>query len=62
MTCLKYARTNYIPICDGITGEIGNLEVYETHIDESCDIDTLALNLTWEESIDENIGRVGNIL
>ena len=44
-----------MPICDGISGEIGSLVVDELHTDEMCDIhiDTLVLDLT-KEDIDDN--------
>ena len=45
-TCLNFAGTIYVKICDGITGEIGSLVVDETHTNELCDIpiDTLVLD------------------
>ena len=47
-TCLDFARTIYVPICDGISGEIGSLDIDELHTDEMYNfpIDTLVLNST----------------
>ena len=55
---MKYARTIYIPICDGISGEIGSLVLDKTHTDEMCDIpiNTLVLDLTVDQSEVDDIG------
>ena len=57
-TCLKYARTIYVPIREGINGEVGSLVVDESHTDELCDIpiDTLVLDLTKEDIADNDFG------
>ena len=62
-TCLEYARTIYIPICEGISGEIGSLVLDETHTDEMCDIpiDTLVLDLTVDQSEVDDIGVVMDV-
>ena len=59
-TCLKYARTTYIPICDRISGEIGTLVLDKTHTDEVCDfpIDTLVLDFTVDQSDVDDFGAV----
>ena len=59
-TCLEYARTIYIPICEGISGEIGSLVLDEAHTDEMCDIpiDTLMLDLTVDQSEVDDIGAL----
>jgi len=46
-TCLKFARTKYIPLCHGISGTVEDLVIDENYIDEEVDvpIDTLVLNM-----------------
>ena len=47
-----------MPIRDGISGEIGSLDVEESHTDEMCDIpiDTRVLDSTKKYSDDEDFG------
>ena len=62
-TCLNFARTIYVPICDGISGKIGSLDVDESHTDEMCyiPIDTLVLDNTKKYSDDEDFGAFKTI-
>ena len=52
-TCLRYAVTIYIPICDGISGDIGNLVIDQIYTNDPhvLHIDTLVLNLTREDEL-----------
>ena len=52
------AGTIYLPICEGIFGTIGSLDVDESHIYEICDvpIDTLVSDSTKKISDDEDFG------
>ena len=55
-TCMKDAGTIYVPICDGISGEIGSLVIDQNQTDDSytLPIDTLVLDLTKEDfAVDE---------
>lgn len=54
-TCLKFARTKFIPLCDGISGTVEDLVIDENYVDEEVDvpIDTLVLNLANEDVDDE---------
>ena len=55
-TWLKIAGTKYVGLCDGISGEIGSLNVDENYVEEEVDlpIDTLVTDLTNEDNeVDE---------
>ena len=60
---MKIAGTKYVGLCDGISGEIGSLNVDENYVEEEVDlpIDTLVTDLTNEDnevdefSMNENI-------
>ena len=62
-TALHCAGTIYVPICDGISGEIGDLVIDDSHTDELCDIpiDTLVLDMTNEETDYDEIGVIEEI-
>lgn len=47
-TAIRYANQKFIPLCEGISGTIGNLVVDPTYQDETValPIDTLVLDLT----------------
>ena len=55
---MKFVKTIYVPICNGILGEIGSLDVDSTHTHEIVDIpiDTLVLDLTKERLEDVEFG------
>ena len=57
-TCMKFTATIYVPICDGITGEMGSLEINDVHTYELCDmsIDTFVLDLTLDEVDGDEFG------
>ena len=46
--CLTIAGTKFVPLCEGISGDIGNLKVDDSFRYESIDlpIDTLVVDLT----------------
>ena len=52
---MKFARTKFIPLCDGILGTVEDLVIDENYVDEEVDvpIDTLVLNLANEDVDDE---------
>ena len=52
---MKFARTKFIPLCDGISGTVEDLVIDENYVDEEVDvpIDTLVLNLANEDVDDE---------
>ena len=60
---MAIAGTKFVPLCDGISGEIGSIIVDETFVDESVTlpIDTLIIDLTSEDNDDIDIGSVVNI-
>ena len=51
----KLATTKFVPLCNGLSGEIGNLNVDADHTPEPLvfPIDTLVLNLTNEDGFDD---------
>ena len=62
-TCLDIAGTKFVPICEGISGEIGSLKIGETFVDAQVDllIDTLVINLTKERVKDDDISEVEEV-
>ena len=62
-TCLRYAGTIYIPICDGISGDIGSLVVDQNHTDDPyvLPIDTLVLDLTKNDDLNVENGYFENV-
>ena len=62
-TCLAIAGTKFVPLCDGISGEIRSVIVDETFFDESVTlpIDTLIVDLTSEDNDDIDLGSIVNI-
>ena len=60
---MKYAWTIYVPICDGINGDIGSLSIDENHTDDSytLPIDTLVVDIEKNSDIDIDIGHVESV-
>ena len=59
-TCLNFVKTIYVPICEGIKGKIGSLDVDKNHRDEICDIpiDTLVLDSTKDNMDDKDFDEL----
>lgn len=55
--------TKFAPICDGMSGDIRNLEICETFVDGHMDlpIDTLVIDLTKERVEGDDIGEVDKV-
>ena len=62
-TCLRYAGTIYIPICDGLSGDIGNLVVDQNHTDDPyvLPINTLVIDLMKRHDLSCENGFVENV-
>ena len=58
--CLDIAGTKFVTLCEGITGKIGSLVETEDFTNEPVDIpiDTLVIDMTREDSEDDDFGRV----
>ena len=56
---VKIALTKFVPVCCGLEGTIGSLEINENYVAEPCEvpIDTLVLTLskTQEEDDDNEV-------
>ena len=57
--CLTITGTKYVPLCEGVSGSIGNLEVNDFFRYESIDlhIDTLVIGLTHVGEEDDEFGE-----
>ena len=57
--CLTIAGTKLVPLCEGISGEVGNLKVNDSFRYESIDlpIDTLVVDLARVGEEDKKIGK-----
>ena len=57
--CLTIAGTKFVPLCEGIYGEVGNLEVNDSFRYESFDlpIETLVVDLTRVGKEDDEFGE-----
>ena len=62
-TCLNFARTKYIPLCEGISGSIGELIVDKNYEDERVElpIDTLVLKIASDEGDDELVAEQAGV-
>ena len=58
--CLDIAGTKFVTLCEDITGKIGSLVDAEEFTNEPVDIliDTLVIDMTREDSEDDDFGRV----
>ena len=61
--CLTIAGTKFVPLCNGISGQIGSLVVDKNYVDEEfvIPIDTLVTDLTNEDNKDGAFPRAVSV-